>query len=429
MLATAAQHEDPGNSAFSTSPVPPPKFDPRSSITSLPVQSESLEGARQEHHEWASRIWSRMDRDDNGRITRKELDCEEFRSVLRRVLAPSSAHPCGGGATYARAQTNQEQALHFCLRKADINNDGWLSFVEFRAMMWVLRNEGPVEDTTRLVFALFDLDTDNYISENEFREVYRFYLGHDPTSEEFWQEWHKLAPQGQSCVSRQQYTTWLQTGASPIFRQHAPPPVVDTPVELTVAGSRGAQGSSDPTASPMSRSMLSFTELSQRARRFPKDNRGWPLVGKLDINARSKWNAKFNSKINPNDILPMGERNYFMKTHSLPQLSRFYSTHNGFETQFERLNTPAPPKEKWVLSTDTQPVFNKERHQPGGAMREHLHGAPCGDVGLWEDNWQTPLRYRSRFKVSDRPVPAGSFFDSSYEHMGPMAHMLNKKYG
>jgi len=429
MLATAAQHEDPDNSAFARSPVPSPKPSPRGGITSLPVQSETLDEARREHHEWASRMWARMDRDNNGRITRKELDCEEFRSVLRLVLAPSSSHPGGGGATYARAQTNQEQAVHFCLRKADINNDGWLSFVEFRAMMWVLRTEGPVEDIARLVFALFDLDTDGYISEIEFREVYRFYLGHDPTSEEFWQEWYKLAPEGQNFVSRQQYATWLQTAASPIFRQHAPPPVVDAPVGVTATGSRGALSSSDPTASPPSRSMLSFTESSRRARRFPTDDRGWPLARKLDNKSRSKWNAKFNSKINPNDILPMGERNYFTKTQSLPQLSRFYGTHMGFETQLERFNAPAPPKEKMVLSTDTQPVFNKDRHQPGGTMREHLHGAPCGDSCFWEDNWRTPLRYRARFKVGDRPVPAGSFFDSYYEHMGPMAKMLNERYG
>jgi len=433
MLATAARHEDPGNSKFAKSPVPSPKVSPRGGVFSPPDPSQTLDEARHEHNEWASRMWSRMDRDNNGRITRKELDCEEFRSILRLVLAPSSSHPGGGGATYARSQTNQEQALHFCIRKADINNDGWLSFVEFRALMWVLRQESPAEDTSRLVFALFDLDTDQHISESEFREIYRFYLGHDPTSEEFWQEWHKLAWLGQSLVSREEYTTWLQTAANPIFRQHAPSPVADasegaTP-DLMVAGSGVAVRSSDPSASPVSQSTISFAESSRRSRRVPRDGRGWPLVRKMDINARSKWNPKYNTKLNPNDVLPMGERNYFTKTQSLPQLSQFYSTHVGFETQLERLNAPAPPKELRVLSTDTQPVANKNRHRPAGSMREHLHGAPSGDIALWEDNWQTPLRYKARFKVGDRPVPAGGFLDSYYSHIGPMAKMLNKKYG
>lgn len=434
MLATAAWHEDPEQSKFAKSPMPSPRdhqkherapvhqvvdqthyHQDRVSVSAPPVPSETLKEAKQEHHEWALRMWSRMDRDNNGAITRKELDCEEFRDVLRLVLAPDSAH-CN--ATYARSMTNQQQALHFCLRKADVNNDGWLSFKEFSALMWVLRQETHAEDTTKLVFALFDLDTDLHISEGEFREIYRFYLGHDPTSEEFWQEWHNLASEGQDLVSREQYTTWLRTSASQIFRQHSPAPVIH------------AATTADPMeATSHSLSTISMAESSRRQRRIPMDARGWPLVAKKNIHARGKWNQKWNTQINRNDVLPMGERNYFAKVQSLPALDRFYRTHIGFGEQHARLNAPTPPKELMVLSTDTQPVFNKSRHRPAGTMREHLHGSPCGDVALWEDFWQTPLRSKSRPNAGDRPVPAGAYLGSSHQHIGPMARMLNEKYG
>lgn len=82
-----------------------------------------------------------MDRDNNGAISKKELDCSEFRQVLRKVLTPDTEHDAGGGSTYARAATNQEQALALCLRKADINDDGRLSFDEFKAFLWALRQE------------------------------------------------------------------------------------------------------------------------------------------------------------------------------------------------------------------------------------------------------------------------------------------------
>eukprot|EP00971_Amphidinium_carterae_P242995 4824732-Amphidinium_carterae.1 len=82
-----------------------------------------------------------------------------------------------------RAQINFKQALLYCLRKADLNKDGVLSFEEFRAMLWTLRWPSAAEDASTLLFALFDVDGDQLINREEFRQMYRFYMGSDPTEE------------------------------------------------------------------------------------------------------------------------------------------------------------------------------------------------------------------------------------------------------
>ena len=48
------------------------------------------------------RMWRRMDRDGNGYVTRMELDCEEFRAIIRSVLTPAKKGAMGG-VEYARA--------------------------------------------------------------------------------------------------------------------------------------------------------------------------------------------------------------------------------------------------------------------------------------------------------------------------------------
>merc|ERR1719408_95129 len=101
-----------------------------------------------------------MDRNNSGSITRDELDCEEFREVLRGVLTPHKAALGTGGAGYARVQQHTEQAVDFCLRKADFNHDTSLSFEEFKAFLVILRSQQGAAHTADLIFALFDLDSD-----------------------------------------------------------------------------------------------------------------------------------------------------------------------------------------------------------------------------------------------------------------------------
>lgn len=371
-----------------------------------------------------------MDRDCNGRIVMTELDCKEFRSVLRMVLAPDSENPSGGGAFYSRFETNQQQILNYVLHKADINNDGWISFQEFEALFWVLRQEGQKgqeQDTSLLVFALFDLDTDGYIGMDEFREIYRFYLGHEPTWDQFSEAWGDLAAQGQSRISKKDYTKWLQKSAPPMFSTRADTPV--KPEFLQKAESPGTMATS--SSAPLMAQTDGFSRAARYRDGFKLDAQGWPLGpghDPKDLHDRPKWNQKWNWKLNPNFDAPAGQRQYFTKTQSLPALKRFYNTHTGFGAQLKQLDRPKEPKEIRVVSTDTQPVFNKQRHKPGGAMKEHLNGAPRGELALWEDSWQTPLRYKARFRACDRPVPAYGFLGSFYEPMGPMAKMLNRRF-
>lgn len=389
-------------------------------ISLPPVPAETSEAAWKEHHEWAVRMWRRMDRNRSGAITRDELDCEEFRAVLRNVMAPADKHAGGGGASYGRARTNQEQALAFCLRKADTNHDGRLQFQEFRSLMWALRQEHLEKDTTNLIFALFDLDCDGFISDNEFRELCCFYMGHLPTFAEFSEHWSSLC-RDKDRVSRERYSQWLKTTAAPIFKQRVSGAVANAEdggvVESPAPGAKLGAAVAEASTS----SIMSFTQASRRARRIKKNAEGWPLAPKKDVNDRPRWNQHFNTQINRNDRLPMLERDYFSKAQSMPQLNHFYATYSGFEQHQRALSTPDPPKKLRVLSTDTMEVFNAQRHEPGGSMKEHLQGAPRGDVALWEDNWQISKRFKTRLRASDRPLPPHAFFDASYEEIGPMA--------
>jgi len=344
--------------------------------------------------------------------------------MMALVICPDDRHAGGGGVTYERAQTNQEQTIAFLMRKADINLDGRLQFEEFKALMWCLRQETDDKDTASMVFAMFDLDSDSFICESEFREIYRFYLGHHPTYVEFMEQWSNLR-EDEDVVSKKRYIKWLQTNAHEIFRQHSPGAVAYTFADSDT----GVLANNSAGFSQTISSGMSFWEESLMKKRVPKDAAGWPLAPKKNLAHRPLWDKKFNSKVIKNDELPAGERTYFSKSQSLPQLGHFYQTFQGFERQHRVLSAAAPPRKLRVLSTDTMEVFNPERHAPGGEMREHIEGSPCGEVNLWEDNWQTPLRYKSRLRPGTRPLPHFAFFDASHQHIGPMAKRLNQKYG
>ncbi|CAJ1376754.1 unnamed protein product [Effrenium voratum] len=133
--------------------------------------------------QWAARLWRRLDRDKNGFVTRKELDCEEFHNVIRAAVAPSTGST--GGASYTRTMVNVDGAIELCLRKADNNKDAKLSWKEFRSLMRCLREPRFARYSANLVFALFDLDNNRCVGREEFRELFRFLLGRSPTFQEF----------------------------------------------------------------------------------------------------------------------------------------------------------------------------------------------------------------------------------------------------
>jgi len=338
-----------------------------------------------------------MDRDNSGTITRNELDCEELRDVLREVIAPFSGQKGVGGPSYARTQQNTEQAIDFCLRKADFNHDTSLSFTEFKSFLVTLRSKQGASHTADLIYALFDLDGDGRVNQAEFREIYRYYLGHHPTKEEFETEWRRLDAEGHDEVTREEYIRWLQGSANPIFKQHAPALRGFSSESLSAAAKIG--GPRDTRESTPS--------SKAQGRTLP----GLERVDKMNTTTgfRPRWNQNFNTRKTSNYEMPSGQRVYFSRPQSLPELERYYDVHRGFQKNKDRMNSvPELRRYKGILSTDSGPSISPERDLPGGTMRNPISGR----LVKWNDHWQEPNAVKKRpppltllFQCPGRPPP------------------------
>lgn len=335
-----------------------------------------------------------MDRNRTGEIDRSELDCEEFREVLRQIITPQSAVG-SGGVSYARVQQNIEQCVDFCLRKADFNNDRSLSFEEFKSFLVVLRSSQGAGHTADLIFALFDLDQDNRINRSEFREIFRFYLGHHPTAEEFNTEWGRLDAGQNDEVSRKEYIRWLQTSANPVFRQHAPPLRGYSSDSLSTLKAIGKKRQSigGGGKSAMSRTLPGLEELEKN-------------MGRV----KPRWNQNFNTRKNMNHEIPAQQRVLFSRPQSLPELTRYYELHRGFNGNADRMaSLPDQRRHKAVLSTESTAAMMPERDGPGGTMRNPLSGR----VVEWNDHWQEPASLKQKplpvtllFRCPGKPPPS-----------------------
>eukprot|EP00928_Gymnodinium_smaydae_P073886 TRINITY_DN569_c1_g1_i1.p1 TRINITY_DN569_c1_g1~~TRINITY_DN569_c1_g1_i1.p1 ORF type:complete len:468 (+),score=88.12 TRINITY_DN569_c1_g1_i1:37-1440(+) len=344
---------------------------------------------------WASRLWSHLDRDQNGTITRKELQDEHFMTVVKEALRHGDGGG-GGGSSYSRAMMNMKKAINFCVRKADTNDDDQLSFEEFRSMVCMLhRPEGAFP--AYMIFSLFDIDGDGHIDKLEFHEAYRFLLGHNPTTVQFDTEWEKLERVSETegafneKVSLTNYIRWLQSSENPTFREYAPPP--KSPSKLKSGASNMTSLS---TQLPGSRSLSSTQLAGSRS-------------------SVMSWKRKITRGLDPghiNDYLPQGRREYFLRSQSDSQLRRFYEEHKGFEKHLRALDMPEESASgacklvpKILSSEGGTPLTLPGRHNPGGTMTNF-----CGEVTLWEDYWVTPLRYRVRDRPGDRPIAERATF-------------------
>jgi hypothetical protein len=339
-----------------------------------------------------------LDRDSSHGITREELDCEEFREAIKQVLVPDAGTGSWGSSQYARHETNTKEAVNYCLRKADFNSDFSLSFVEFKSFLMVLRSKQDAAHTANLIFAMFDLDGDKRISQSEFREIYRYYLGHHPTLEDFVSEWRRLDAGGNDEVTRDEYIRWLQTSKNPIFKQHAPPvrgfssDAVSSMSTLSKRSSRMPDPAVSKTTSD--RSLLGLAESHM--------NKTSPFV-------KARWNQNFNTVKNMNHEMPALQRAYFSRPQSTVELDRYFTLHRGFSSNLERLKTtPELRRHKGILTTDSAPSLMPGRDVPGGNMRHPISGRTV----KWNDHWQEPKSMKKKclpvtllFQCPGKPPP------------------------
>jgi len=336
-----------------------------------------------DYNRWVEKLWKRMDRDGGGSITRQELECEEFYEVIK--VACGGAAGGGGGKSYARSTMNISEAIQFCLRKADTSGDGILQFDEFASFMKTLCNPNAKNrQNAYLIFSLFDIDGSGEIDRNEFKEMYRFFIGKNPTEAQFDEEWQRLAAAGDGeKATQKQYIKWLQTSPNPVFRGHAPPAEAPKPRK--------------PPESRESR----LAKLMNPSRCTPVDQ-------------LPKWKKSFASGLNPghvNEVRTQGRREYFMKSQSEIHLRRFYQEHELFEGHLNALESPEPQQQHcvlWprVLSNCGPPMTLPQRHNPGGSMLDHK----TGRATMWEDYWVLPQRLRQHGKHYHRPLACSALF-------------------
>lgn len=395
-------------------------------------------------NEWIDAMWARFDRDNNGYISREELDCEEFHNMLRAVLAPEVG-PGMGGPSYARAQVDMDQAISFCLRKADLNADQVLSFDEFKAFALCLRNPQLSLHTANLIFALFDTNRDQMVDEYEFREIYRFYTGRTPTLEEFKAEWRRLDVNREGRVDREAYCRWLQMSPNPVFRLHAP---------LTSNDLLGLGGSTDLHSGSSRSGSITVKEVNEQPRWeaksqprestatkpwrpwHPYEHFAWNQVGlkaaKQELSKTTsapreakksssqaalsktdsdmpRWNQRL-ATANMNWISEVSgkpkrhkyNRTYFSRYQSLPDLHHHYRTNEGFEDQLRRLEQPerVNPKRNFVPSHENTQTAGPELLPNRRFAIGRARNPKTGKREKWKDNFLTPPQLRDQYQPS-----------------------------
>lgn len=273
-------------------------------------------------------------------------------------------------------------------------------------------------------FCLFDLNASRSLDLSEFREVFRFFLGHKPTEAELVeecgcrlaestssaQEWTRLISQdtvGSDAVSFQQYLSWLKESDNPVFHQYDASD--DTPV-------------SSPVGSPAVPSRAVPSPVRGRGAKARPTSMLSASASRELLRARPKWNPRFNDGPNMNEKKMQHDRRYFSRPQTEKELLRFYNTFSGFEKQYTALHMPAPEQRlvttcPRVLSSEHEDVLLSHiRHSPGGEMRSRS----AGTVVRWDDHWPIPKCLKERRSPSDRPkAPFATF--SEPERFAPKA--------
>eukprot|EP00405_Crypthecodinium_cohnii_P015357 CAMPEP_0206459074 /NCGR_PEP_ID=MMETSP0324_2-20121206/23960_1 /ASSEMBLY_ACC=CAM_ASM_000836 /TAXON_ID=2866 /ORGANISM="Crypthecodinium cohnii, Strain Seligo" /LENGTH=345 /DNA_ID=CAMNT_0053930557 /DNA_START=105 /DNA_END=1139 /DNA_ORIENTATION=+ len=328
----------------------------------MPVQLSDRHLDRDEHYEWASRMWLRIDPEGEEALPTRQLDCDALRSVLRISLLSSAASASNTpSATFdsksrpAPAQAvstpvTVQEVVSMMIRKAELNFDGCLSFEEFESTLLVLRR--LKQDLFpaypgHVIFGLFDTDMDGFLSMEEFAQLLRFIHGHTAEDSELEAAWVAMDPELQTSVSRVELFKWMQAAKLHEYRCLVP-------------------------AAPVRKPAPKSPDIS---------------------NGRPRWDGSPSLQSQANDELPSTTRTYLSRPQSLPELMRYCKDRRDLQGNYWKLLQPEVKKKSPVLSSETANFFpfNPDKGRAGGTMR-----STTGDVVKWLDHWQTPLCGRKR---------------------------------
>lgn len=310
----------------------------------------------QEHRQWASSLWSRMDRNKDRVMTLEELNCSEFMEAIRTVLTPSLSRKTVG--SYGRAELNMSQALKYCLKLADTDQNGTLDFEEFEHFLRKLRHPKPAMELATLYMSMFDADPDAFLEEFEFRDMWRYFTGRAPTADEFQMHWSKMDIHRVGRISKKDLAKWLKKTAPEAFRSLAPPVKGDRP--------------------ETPRSMTSSKKPGEIFRPAPGLWHKTPL----------KWESEHDWNSVPKDFAHINQawrgshsmKTYFSRPESLPELRRFYAIHQGFQAQKRKMNTPSPKFPAPVLSSENVQF----KSQPGWERHQRFALNVKGEMAEWK---------------------------------------------
>lgn len=393
-----------------------------------------------EVNDWIHEMWTCMDCNNTGYISREDVDCEEFSNVLRAVVAANPKSASGGAS-----KVDLEQAISYLLRKADLNEDQKVSFDEFKGFVLCLRHPQLSLHTANVIFALFDTDRDQYIDETEFLKIYHFFTGREPTRDEFRAEWHRLDVAREGKVDREAYLRWLQTSSNPVFRLHGP---LTTPNLIGIGGSTDARSTSSRSGSAnlgdMQGQQASETsaikpwrpwhaypnfcwnkvglkaEKEQREAAWSPDAKAksfQDVFSKTDSGVGPRWipESRWNQRLATANMNWMNEvngkprrhkynRTYFSQPQSLPDLHRHYQTHSGsgkFRDQLRRLEAPnKEQKRNFVPSHENTQTAGPELLPNRRFFQGFQRSRTTGRREQWKDNFLTPPQLKDSYQPS-----------------------------
>lgn len=290
--------------------------------------------------------WRRLTEKEN--ITSVPLSVvvsDEFSHVLQSVISSP------GRKSVVTVDSDVDTIVDMCVRKTFIRR--YFTYAEFECLIYCLVSRGGTQPAYA-VFALYDLDKDDFISGQEFFSIAELLASGGASRKQLREAWLDLTSgtTRRGFAAKHHFIEWLHRTPLECFRRFRP-------------------------------------------RRLDK----------IEPKPTPKWEDNFSEGPNPghvNDSRPIGGRRYFSRPASLPQLASFYdefSHTNMFKKHRAALDTSKSAKR--LTFSDKLPY--------DGTMRSHI----TGQVVPWDTHFVLPLFFRTRDKPGDLPLAPGAVFGES----------------